>query len=223
MKIPIVINNLNRLSTTKQLVKDLQKRDYFDITILDNGSTYKPLLDWYDTNKEIKVKRLNNLGQLAIYNSGLLNDLRLEKNDWVVYTDSDIELNLNTPKDFIEQMILIGEKYNYSKVGLSLDIKNLPITELGNEIFTWETKFWKECLAENIYKADVDTTFCVIRTDKSFQYEALRVAGDFTCKHLPWYTDFSNLNEEEKYYLDNVSLEYSGYKRYYNRFLKEYK
>jgi hypothetical protein len=220
MSVPIVINNLNRLSTTKELVYHLQRLGYFNIHIIDNGSTYKPLLEWYYWETGIEVLRTENLGQLAVYNSGLTKVLKDEGNDWFVYSDSDIELNSNTPKGFIERMIELAEKYNIPKVGLAINIKELPLTELGEEIFNWESKYWKQQIEEDVYKADVDTTFCVIQTDKSFQYEALRIAGDFTCKHKPWYTDFDNLSEEEKYYLDNVSEEYSGYKRHYLRHLK---
>jgi len=33
----------------------------------------------------------------------------------------------------------------------------------------------------------------------------LRIAGNFTAKHLPWYQDYSTLNEEEKYFVENAN------------------
>jgi hypothetical protein len=31
------------------------------------------------------------------------------------------------------------------------------------------------------------------------------MAGDFTSKHMPWYLDLYNIDEEEQYYLDNCA------------------
>lgn len=218
MGIPIVINNLNRLSTTKKLYEDLNNLGYYNIYIIDNGSTYKPLLEWYYWNN-VQVLRNQNLGQLAIYNGGYMQKFKGEGFDWVVYTDSDIQLNPNTPKGFIEHIIETCEKHGITKGGLSLSLDNLPETELSVKIKDWESKYWNQPVEKEVFLSEIDTTFCCIKTTKSFDYKALRFAGDFTATHLPWYTDFNNLTEEEKYYLDHVNEEYSGYRREYNLFL----
>ena len=41
----VVINNRNRLSTTKKLVEDLLERNTKQIRIIDNESTYTTLLN----------------------------------------------------------------------------------------------------------------------------------------------------------------------------------
>lgn len=41
------IINKNRLTTTKDLVNWLSKENRLKIYVVDNGSTYKPLLDYY--------------------------------------------------------------------------------------------------------------------------------------------------------------------------------
>lgn len=210
--IPIIINNYNRLKTTKKLADDLSKLGYTNIHILDNNSTYEPLLEWYKSCPYI-VKRLNdNLLWLAVYNSGYINEF--QNRNWIVYTDSDIEINPNTPKNFIGNLIEIANKYAKKKVGLSLKIDDLPNNQYANHFKEWETKYWSQEIEKNVYKADVDTTFCIIKPNCPFQYDALRVGGDMMAKHIPWYTDFNNLDEEEKYYLATCS-EWSTYKRYY--------
>lgn len=45
--IPIIINNYNRLTMLKKLIDSLTSRGYTNIVILDNQSTYPPLLEWY--------------------------------------------------------------------------------------------------------------------------------------------------------------------------------
>ena len=51
MGIPVIINNRNLLTWPKAMVRDLSKWEGIgDIYIVDNGSTYEPLLEWYATN-----------------------------------------------------------------------------------------------------------------------------------------------------------------------------
>jgi len=210
--IPVIINNFNRLTTTRKLAEDLSKLGYRNIHILDNASTYPPLLEWY---KECPytVKRLDaNLGNLAIYNSAYISNF----NGWVVYSDSDILLGENTPQDVVEKMIEATEKYGYLKAGLSLRIDDLPNTDYGNKARIWERKYWEQKLEEDVYEAEVDTTFSIIRTDQPFMYKALRLGGRYTAIHHPWYLDYSNLSEEEKYVINASDSTYSTTKRYVN-------
>jgi hypothetical protein len=136
---------------------------------------------------------------------------------WIAYTDSDIELNPNTPSNFIEILIEKAEKYKYTKAGLSIRIDDLPDTPFANEYKNWEKKYWETPLEENVYDAQIDTTFCIIKPELRFDYKALRVGGDLTCRHIPWYNSLDNLDEEELYYIEH-SLDYSTYKRYYNTY-----
>lgn len=208
--IPIIINNFNRLSTTKKLADDLSKLGYTNIHIIDNNSTYPPLLDWYN-NCPYKVELLGkNLGQLAIYNSDYINKF----SNWIAYSDSDIELNPLTPKGFIEKMTEIAEKHNVLKAGLALRIDDLPATRYGIYVQAQEQKFWNETVQIDVYKAHVDTTFSVIKVGQPFQYEAVRLAGNYTAKHIPWYLDYENLSEEDIYYIEHCSSEFSTTKRF---------
>lgn len=203
-EIPIVINNRNRLTTTKKLVDDLQKLGYTQIIILDNLSSYPPLLEWYD-NCPVEVVRLQeNMGQLAIYNSGLIN--RWPQGSWVAYTDSDLELNPLVSPYFLLDLQIYAEKYGVNKAGLALRIDNLPkYSEYALRALDVELKYWTEEIGYNIYKAQLDTTFGIIKVGQPFQYEAIRLGGTYTAKHVPWYTDWNNMSEEDQYYLDHAS------------------
>ncbi len=211
-QIPIFINNFNRVTTTKKLVEDLQRLGYQNLTILDNDSTYQPLLAWYETRPCRVVRLGRNMQSYALWDCGELNNLYGES--WVVYTDSDIELNPLTPNNFIELLIEKAEKYGERKAGLALKIDDLPDNPYANHYRNWEMKFWQQELEPEVYKAQLDTTFCIIKPTDSIQYPAIRIAGNLTAKHCPWYTNFENLNEEEQYYLDHSS-DYSTYKRFY--------
>ena len=49
--IPVIINNFNRLEYLKKLIESLEIRGYRNIYIIDNLSTYPPLLQYYNTCK----------------------------------------------------------------------------------------------------------------------------------------------------------------------------
>ena len=218
--IPVVINNFNRLTLTKRLADDLHNRGYTNVHILDNNSTYPKLLEWYDSydcKSKFTVERLKeNHGGLSIYNSGYINNW-LYKKHWIAYTDCDIILNPLCPNNFVDVLIFFAQKYQTTKAGLALQINDLPDNLYGNHYREWEHRYWtKEAeLEPNIYNAAVDTTFCVIKPGLPFDYMAIRLAGEYTAKHGPWYTDFNNMDEEETYYLSQCSSN-STYKRFYN-------
>jgi hypothetical protein len=218
--IPVVINNFNRLTLTKRLANDLWIRGYTNIHILDNNSSYPKLLEWYDSQEareRYTIKRLDqNYQALSVYNSGYINEW-LNKCEWIAYTDSDLILNPLCPNDFVYRLILYARKYNVGKAGLALETRDLPDTLYGNHYREWEHRYWTEQarLEPDVYNACIDTTFCVIRVGQPFDYVAVRVAGNLTAKHGPWYTDFQNMDEEETYYLSQCTSN-SSYKRFYN-------
>lgn len=191
-------------------MKGLTERRYTNLHIIDNASTYAPLEEWYDTEPCTILRLQRNLGQLAIYNSDYINNF----SGWIAYTDSDIELNPDTPEDFIEKMIQTAEKYSYNKVGLALRIDDLPDTEYANYAKHWEQRYWKQELEKDVYVASVDTTFSIIKVGLPFQYEALRIAGNMTARHVPWYLEYNNLNEEEEFIIKNSNSEFSTTKRF---------
>jgi hypothetical protein len=217
MNIPIIINNFNRLITLSRLCDDLSGRGYNNIHILDNSSTLPGLLEFYNSQEsKYKIHRLTeNYNSHAIWDAGIIN--QFQDQEWIVYTDSDIILNPNTPKTFIEQLMLTAKKYSSNKVGLALRIDNLPETFYGGKVRLWEKRFWdkNKQLERDVYDSEIDTTFAIIKPKEPFFYNAIRMAGDFTAEHYPWYVDFSCLDEEEKYFLEHSSGN-STYKRVYN-------
>ncbi len=220
--IPIVINNYNRLSTTRKLYKDLVKLGYENIIILDNQSTYPPLLDWYRSlqgRNHVQVIFLTqNYGHKALWISGFINNLKIFP--YIVYTDSDLELNPSTPRNFIDSLISLSKEYKADKVGLAIKIDDLPSNFMGNIIRGTESIYWVKEVPHRrfkIYQGMIDTTFALFDPNVPFNYKALRVAGDFTCKHIPWYTDFSNITKEEEYFIKNCDRTVSTYAEHYYR------
>jgi len=218
LDIPIIINNFNRLSSTTKLCQDFERRGYSKLHIIDNGSTYSPLLDWYDS-LSLPVERTSNHGSLALWNSGYIN--KFQKGQWIAYTDSDLELNPNMTEDWADRFIGLADKWGYNKIGVALQIEGLDIkTDYGRNAVEWEKKFWEKELEPTVYDAQIDTTLSLFRVGTPFDYKALRVAGPFTAKHIPWEVDWENLSEEEQYFLTHSSP-WSTYKREYVKYWQQ--
>jgi glycosyltransferase involved in cell wall biosynthesis len=206
----VVINNRNRLTTTKNMVeKLLQLNPNEQIIIIDNGSTYPPLLEWYKTiNVDVHFEK--NEGHLALWATQLDKVL----GEFFVYTDSDIILNENLPLDWKEIMYNVHLKYEYKKIALGIRIDDLPQHyRYKNQVIRNEGRWWLESVDEYLFKADTDTTFSFMKNFFDNCYPSLRITRpDMICRHHGWYLDLDNLDEEEKYYLEhleNTTTQYS--------------
>ena len=69
--IPIIIISFNQLHYLRQLVDFLLRQGYTRIVILDNASTYTPLLDYFETIEDrVTIHRLEtNIGHLSFWKS----------------------------------------------------------------------------------------------------------------------------------------------------------
>lgn len=216
--IPCIIVNRDRLSIPRRLVIDLLNLGYTNIHILDMASTYQPLLSWYHAQDNITVHYLrDNIGHKALWNSPIMK--LFSDHEWLFYTDGDIQLNENTPVGFIEELIDIAKEFNEQKVGLAIEYIDIPSGPIADIITPIENRYWLNRKVHSkypCYNAPIDTTGAIIKTSQPFQYQAIRVAGRFTCKHIPWYTTFDNLIEEERYYLEHSDPAISTYTAHYN-------
>lgn len=201
--IPVVINNFNRLTTLKSLIDSLTARGVRRIIILDNDSTYEPLLEWYKQCPWEVINLGTNLGFKAVWRAAQTRKLR---RGWYIYTDSDVELDPLCPSDFISHMLeVMTVKHPYAlKVGLSLRIDDLPdCYEARDAVIAHEQKFWND-YCDGMYRAPVDTTMALYRPhsglNRSRSAEAYRLAPPYSLRHLPWYADSSKLSEEEQFY-----------------------
>ena len=202
--IPIVINNRNRYTTTKKMVEKLFEINPNErIIIIDNGSTYEPLLRWYlQIKNKVDIRMVDNHGHLALWGIGLHKEL----GDYFVYTDSDIELNDDLPLDWKEIMLNTLLQYKEMKVALAIRIDDLPDHyKYKNQVKRNEGRWWIDEVEENLYNADTDTTFCLMKNFGDNCYPSLRLARkDLICRHKTWYFDLDNLDEEERFYLNNL-------------------
>ena len=98
MRIPVIINNRNLLTWPKAMVRDLSKWEGIgDIYIVDNGSTYEPLLEWYATKPCEVVSLEVNAGHQAPWLCGLVQKLG---EPYYAVTDPDLDLTKTSRQPF---------------------------------------------------------------------------------------------------------------------------
>jgi hypothetical protein len=180
------------------------------IILLDNHSTYEPLFDYY---KEIKAELGEKIEiRLLKKNYGCTVYIELKHTLPKVYilTDPDLELNKNMPENFAEILYELSEKYKVYKIGLYLEkINKENLLECSSYDFEWDKLV--NPIKNEKYKLYYDwiqygaTTFCLVNTkyhkvNKSHKRSAMRIAGDFTMKHLPWYKDSINKIPKDELY-----------------------
>ncbi|WP_233357644.1 glycosyltransferase family A protein [Haloflavibacter putidus] len=207
-KTPIFINNYNRLETLQQLLNSLETRGYTNLHILDNQSTYPPLVEFYKkTDYHVHFLK-KNYGSKALWKSGLWFKYM---HSYFVYTDSDVVPVEECPADFLNYFYSLLKKHpQVHKVGFSLKLDDLPDTFKNKEkVIEWEKNYYNKTLEKNVYLAPIDTTFALYRPfskagKRSGATPIVRTGFPYQARHLPWYVDSDNLSEEEKYYQKSI-------------------
>lgn len=210
-RIPIIIISFNQLFYLKKMIDYLLKNGYINIVIIDNNSSYPPLLDYFDAiENKLTIHRLNeNYGHLVFWKVKELFDKYSQ--GFYVVTDSDIVPNEKCPDDFLKEFIkIIIRNKEVTKVGFSLKIDDIPDTNPNKQkVIDWESQFWKNKKKEGNYKAAIDTTFALYRPkykyNKNNFYDAIRTKEPYCAIHGGWYLDITNLTEEQVYYFKSCN------------------
>lgn len=211
--IPVIIINYNQLFYLKKNVKRLLELGFKNIVIIDNASSFEPLLDYYeelDNHKSIFIERLEeNLGHLVLFKKKELFNKYCK--GFYILTDADVVLNEKSPKDIVDLMIdkLIKKHYFLTKIGVALDISDIPDNyPLKDKVLSWENQFWIKQYESDKYFADIDTTFALYKPNfYPYKYsnfmKGIRLAGNYSAKHGGWYILPGDLQEERDFYFKN--------------------
>jgi len=211
MTTPIFVTNFNNLDRGFLDLVHWLEDDIESVTVIDNASTWQPLLDYYYSHDELRVIRnKENLGPYAFWELGLH---RQQKERFIV-TDPDV-----VPAGYclsalrtISQMESVMSLHNASKVGPSLRIDNLPDHfRYKQDVLKWEQQFWDRPVFDwvvttsknPVYHADIDTTFAMYEPGSEVRNAkpCLRLAPPYCFEHVPWYEDSAAPNAERDYYL----------------------
>ena len=206
MKIPVIINNRNFLTWPKAMVERIKEYDGVgEIIIVDNDSTYPPLLEWYATNP-CRIERLNdNLGMGAPWVSEVVKKLNGVP---YVLTDPDMGLE-DTPDDTLLYLFDRLNSLQLDKVGLGLDWqiveKKSPYYERLN---VYEKNRWSNSpVIDGVYtEVQIDTTFALYNVDHYF-IGGGSTTFPYVARHYPWEFSIEEArnSEEFMYYMDNAT------------------
>jgi FkbM family methyltransferase len=224
--IPVFIPCFNAVTYARSMVEQLRARGLRRLILVDNASTYPPMRDYLASPG-------SGVTVVALATNKGPNDVFLDPVNFALLpqffcvTDPDLLLNPEMPEDFVAQLAALTERFSIGKAGLAIDIadhgsmrqQEFNIGEQLWKIWDWEKQFWKDQLAslpggDPVFRADIDTTFAVYNKrffNTNTRTQAVRVAGRFTCRHLPWYLDIGLPAEEEAYY--RIHAQHSYYLR----------
>jgi len=209
--IPVIIVNRNRLPAMKRLIDWLLAAGCMDIRILDNLSSYPPLLQYYGAlPPNVSLRRLpENLGPQAFWKLALNEQTTTP----YIVTDSDVVPSEFCPADLIAHLLDIASGYpDHGKVGPGLDLHSIsPRYGQGAAAFQWESQFWHRPALRGAFAAPIDTTFALYPPKAVFTRDAnnLRLGHPYLFEHTPWQVDESNLDPEEIYYREQTSRSFS--------------
>jgi hypothetical protein len=200
---PIFITSYNHLTYLKKQIAWLTSAGYTNIYIIDNNSSYEPLLAYYDSViPKIKVIQLDqNAGPYAFWRADLISKLNIQGP--FVVTDNDIVPDEDCPKDLVRHLLTVLHAYpSIYKVGVGLHIDDLPDSyRYKEQVKIWESQFWRRPVARGLFLANIDSTLAVYRPRCEFALEpAIRTGWPYLARHEPWYADSANLGEDDRYY-----------------------
>jgi hypothetical protein len=198
---PILIISRDRLTPLHALVQWLEWAGHERIVIVDNDSSYDPLLEYYEKTPHQVLRLGTNIGHLSVWEAGVLDIIG--HHGCFVVTDSDIVPDADCPPDAVEHFAeLLFRHRDIDKAGFGLRIDDLPATyEFRTEVIDWESQFWDIEVEPGVFRADIDTTFALYRpcTPKG-TFRALRTGPPYVARHNGWYTNSHWLSDEARYY-----------------------
>ncbi len=210
-RVTVIINNRDLLEWPRRMVERLERLPgVAEIVILDNGSSYRPLMAWYRTIPH-RVLFLENLGHTAPWTSGVLDTIGT---DLYVVTDPDLDLSA-LPDDTLAHLAGLLERHpSLGKVGLSLATDGIPAESPYRDHVAKYERLPQERASgpEGLIAMPVDTTFALHdrRTLREYKICGMRTPAPYVARHEPWHVvkpegDFA-------YYLDHVEGRSSSYR-----------
>lgn len=228
MKITIIILSRDRPLQLSDMVDSIwacTPKDKCRIIICDNASTQPEMLTLLKRleNDCVVIRNKDNL-----LFEGLNPGLRMVRDKFFVISDPDIVLNPRMPKGWQNTMIDMLKRTDAAKVGVALRTDYRESPYLTKHLKHIEKDHWQETIDAGIqepcYRAAIDTTFAMYRSDTFSHWEdgrrlsfepgrgllacgvttqfyracyqcPIRIAGNFLAEHTGWYV-------HPKYYPD---------------------
>lgn len=204
--IPLIIPNFNQLTYLKQLITWWHfYHPEYPVHIVDNGSTYEPLLKFYEKNKDVEWIKIHR----APENKCAENLTEFLKNrffPFYVISDPDIMPHPATPPNFLEVFkSLIDSGFHHT--GFDLITDDIPDwcekrAHIQYDESQIKSKVDMNGLSFEINRAPLDTTFCLFSSANGGWQAPMNgkdwgnCARVFKAFHLSWYLHPDYINPE---------------------------
>jgi hypothetical protein len=201
VSVPVFINCRDRLAPLLELVSWLERAGCEEIYLLDNDSTYEPLLEHYRGTPHEVVRLGENYGKWSLWQApGLFEKTR---GRYFVYSDPDVIPVRECPLDALERFRDLLDRYRLpNKVGFGLRTDDIPDHyQHKAAVIAYENRCWDWPLEKGAYWFPIDTTFALYRPNSTWARDAIRTGPPYVARHDSWYIDFDNLTEEESFYV----------------------
>jgi hypothetical protein len=199
--IPVFVPVRDRVAPLRRLVAWFEQIGGAELWLLDNQSTYPPLVDYLEASPHHVVPLHRNLWNVAPWLSGLVYEVAHDRH--FIVSDPDTVPDESCPSDVFDHLVELLDRYpEVVKAGLGLRIDDLPAHYAHrDDVIAWESQFWTDELEPGVLAADVDTTFAMYRANSHYSIgPALRTAAPYVVQHLPWYEDSSAPTPEIEFY-----------------------
>lgn len=222
--LPNFIIGFNQYTYVKNMISQLKKFTR-NIHIVDNESTYEKMDQLYQSESVpiwLMTYNQRDQGPRNILKSNFFKILPTVFS----LTDSDLQFDENLPENFLDILLHFSEKYLAYKVGMALELSKDPneffdsSRAYGHTLHVLEGKYWANQIEKDVYASHVDTTFSIynkkfMEDDSLFGGFHLRIAGNFTAKHLPWYKKpILEIPQDEFEFYKNISKKWSTISNY---------
>jgi len=215
---PVFIICRDRLTCLVGLLDWLESVGHADeVYLMDNDSTWPPLLEFYETTRHTVLHSEVNAGHKVGWSSGWLKQY-VRRRPFIV-TDPDLLPVDECPDDAVAVMAeTLAAVPNTRKVGFSLKIDDIPDHFPSKQgAIDWETRYWSDWDKDaGAWVAPIDTTFALYApwALRRFGYTpSFRLPEPYTMRHLPWYLDPADLSEEDVYYMYRADKKVSNVAR----------
>lgn len=213
--LPVLIVSFNNGTYVKNTVSQLNRRNLFPV-VIDNASSSRETLDIL---RDLESRGLaavaysqKNIGHMV----GFMDPVYRLLPHYFGYTDPDLQFNDGLPDDFIATLKNLTVEFQTYKAGfaLTLDCGRLAdvcyrfsgkypfVFDKPSSIRETEERHWRARLqhALEVYAAPIDTTFAIYNKGNYFGdfVNAVRVAGNFSAIHYPWFEELDIVGNEER-------------------------
>ena len=205
-EVPILINSFNRLACLRELIDWLKRAGQRKIYVIDNASSYPPLLAYLEELVRTGAARVvpleENAGHLALWRNRVLEQLGIASE--FVYTDPDVVPAETCPPDvvgFLQSVLAADDRIAVAGLGLRLD--DLPDSyRFKQQAIDWERQFWLAPAGPGLFHAPIDTTFALYRpaSGHCLAKPGIRTGWPYVAAHRSWYIDDARLTHEDRFY-----------------------